>query len=93
MASLAKIVMDKAYARSREELDNDNFSESFGFQAFESMVNNVKHGKYPTEWIPQIAQIYSNLEGFDEGEQSAIKEMLSFTYATAAEHGYTIPTV
>lgn len=92
MVSLAKEVMDNAYQQSRKALDEDNFERHFGFQAFESMVNNIQHGKSPTEWISQIANIYSNLDGFSEEEAKAITEMLTYTYDLASHYGIPVPS-
>lgn len=91
MPSFAKIMMDKADELRRDALDRDEISLSFGYDAFENMINNVHHGKSPAEWVPQIVQIYSDLSIFEEDEAKAITEMISLTYEIADKYNISIP--
>jgi hypothetical protein len=65
MATLGKTLMDIYYAEERKWLKLMDTSEdeslcmeiSFAYSNAESMVNNLKHGRQDSDWVPQFVQI------------------------------------
>jgi hypothetical protein len=57
MAALSYELMTTFYTKSRAALAEDLFEESFAWSNCEAAVNNIHHGKYPTEWLPQLKSL------------------------------------